>query len=209
MKQLQCILLVCLCGFCSCNSPFTPRPKGYFAIDLPTKEYRLFDSVGFPYTFEYPVYASVTPGSDSTTPHPFWINLDFTALKSRIYISYKAINGQSVYKVKTPSGYRDSIVQNNFEQLREEAYKLTYKHSVRASGIVDSFFTNPNGISGVFFYVTGNAATSKQFFASDTTRHFLRAALYFDATPNEDSLSLTSEFIARDMRHLIATLRWK
>ncbi|MFN5479450.1 MAG: hypothetical protein ACK43J_03535 [Chitinophagaceae bacterium] len=207
--QLVSAMLVTIMLSIGCNTPFTPRPKGYFTVDLPEKEYRVFDSAGFPYSFEYPTYATIVPESDSASQQPYWINIDFKEFNGRIYISYKPIQGQSIYKVKTSTGYRDSVVQNSFEQLREESYKLTYKHTVRASAIVDSFFTNPNGVSGIFFYVAGNAATSKQFFVTDTSRHFLRAALYFDATPNEDSLSMTSEFIARDMRHLINTFRWK
>jgi len=67
----------------------------------------------------------------------------------------------------------------------------------------------PHGIGGVFFNVGGNAATAKQFFVTDTTRHFLRGALYFDATPNEDSLRIVNNFLEVDMAHLINTFRWK
>jgi len=86
---------------------------------------------------------------------------------------------------------------------------MTYKHTIKASGIVDSAFVNPFGSGGVYFYVAGEAATSKQFYITDTGKHFLRAALYFDATPNEDSLSVVSSFLEKDMRHLISTLKWK
>jgi gliding motility-associated lipoprotein GldD len=61
----------------------------------------------------------------------------------------------------------------------------------------------------VFFNVGGNAATAKQFFVSDTTTHFLRGALYFDTTPNADSLNIVNDFLQEDMNHMINTLRWK
>ena len=67
----------------------------------------------------------------------------------------------------------------------------------------------PNGVTGVFFNVGGNAATGRQFYLTDTTRHFLRGALYFDATPNEDSLSVVNRFLVEDMRHLINSFKWK
>lgn len=67
----------------------------------------------------------------------------------------------------------------------------------------------PNGIGGVFFNVGGNAATAKQFFVTDTTRNFLRGALYFDSAPNEDSLGIVNLFLQKDMAHLINTFRWK
>jgi hypothetical protein len=57
----------CMCRFnlflVACNSTFTPKPKGYFKIDLPKKEYKIFNQPGYPYTFEYPVYAEVVKDS--------------------------------------------------------------------------------------------------------------------------------------------------
>lgn len=192
----------------SCNSHFTPKPKGYFRIGLPVHAYQRFDEPGFPYSFEYPVYAEITKEADTTGNNPFWININFKDFNGRIYLSYKSIYGRSVYKIKTDEGYRDSIAVNNFENLREEAYKMTYKHTIKASGIVDSFFTSAAG-SGVYFYVAGEAATSKQFYVSDSSKHFLRGALYFDASPNEDSLSVVSNFLESDIRHMLKTLKWK
>ena len=86
---------------------------------------------------------------------------------------------------------------------------MTFKHTVKASSIDDSAMHTPNGISGVFFKVGGNAATAKQFFVTDTTRNFLRGALYFDTAPNEDSLKNVNTFLQEDMNHLINTFRWK
>jgi gliding motility-associated lipoprotein GldD len=67
----------------------------------------------------------------------------------------------------------------------------------------------PNGITGIFFKVGGNAATARQFFVTDSTKHFLRGALYFDSTPNADSLGVVNDFLEADMKHLINTLQWK
>ncbi|MGZ5253868.1 MAG: hypothetical protein ACXWV4_05830 [Flavitalea sp.] len=44
---------------------------------------------------------------------------------------------------------------------------------------------------------------------TDTTNHFIRGALYFDASPNADSLSVVNRFLEEDMKHLINTFRWK
>jgi len=202
------LFLIGLTLLIACNSAYTPRPKGYFRIDLPEHSYRTFDSAGFPYSFEYPAYAEIV-SADSVGNDPYWLNIEIPSLHGRIYVSYKPVNGYSTLKVNTAGGYRDSLVKNSFERLREEAYTMTYKHTIKASGIVDSAFVNPFGSGGVYFYVAGEAATSKQFYITDTGKHFLRAALYFDATPNEDSLSVVSSFLEKDMRHLISTLKWK
>jgi gliding motility-associated lipoprotein GldD len=193
----------------ACNSGYTPKPRSYFKIDLPQRAYKEFNDPGYPYAFEYPVYASISKEADSTGNNPFWINVNFDQFQGRIYLSYKSITGSSVYKIKTSSGYKDSVVENSFESLREEAYKMTYKHTIKASGIIDSAFATANGSTGVYFYVAGEAATSKQFYVADTARHFLRGALYFDASPNADSISVVSDFLEEDIKHLLKTLRWK
>jgi gliding motility-associated lipoprotein GldD len=91
-----------------------------------------------------------------------------------------------------------------------DAYTLSYKqHTYRASAIQPEPFTTASGIEGVFFTLKGNAATSSQFFATDTVKHFLRGALYFNVTPNEDSLAPVTNFLREDLRHLINTLHWK
>ncbi|HEV9036471.1 MAG TPA: hypothetical protein VGQ51_07625, partial [Puia sp.] len=94
-------------------------------------------------------------------------------------------------------------------KLRDDAFKMTFKHSVKASSIDQTVIQTPNGVGGIFFHVGGNAATANQFFLTDTTRHFLRGALYFDTTPNEDSLGIVNSFLEKDMEHLINTFRWK
>jgi gliding motility-associated lipoprotein GldD len=78
-----------------------------------------------------------------------------------------------------------------------------------ATGIVDSQMVTPNGVEGIYFSLGGNTATANQFFLSDSVTHFLRGALYFDAAPNEDSLSIVNEFLKKDLQHLINTLKWQ
>ena len=179
-----------------CNSNYTFKKRGYFKIDFPKKEYRLFEQPGYPYSFEYPVYANVV--KDSTffgdeTENPWWVNIDVPGLGGRVYISYKEIGEK-----------------NKFDTLVSHAFKLTYmKHSDIASGRDDSLMRTANGAEGYFFKLYGNTATANQFFLTDSTRHFLRGALYFDAAPNEDSLSIVNDFLKQDMFHLIKTLKWK
>ncbi|MEO8765065.1 MAG: hypothetical protein ABI416_12290 [Ginsengibacter sp.] len=204
-------LLSLLCG--ACNSTYTTKKKGYFQFDFPKREYVKFDKAGFPYSFEYPVYASISRDSsylDSSPENPFWLNIDFPSFNGKIFISYKIIGGTSVYKVKNAEGkYRDSLGTNVFQNMVNDSYNLTYKNDIKANSIEDSVMHTPHNITGIFFRLSGNVATAKQFFLSDTLHHFIRGALYFDATPNEDSLRPVNDFLQEDMKHIINTLQWK
>lgn len=178
----------------SCNSGYTIKQTGYYRIDFPSHEYKIFDQPGYPYTFEYPVYGTVVQDTsffEAKPENPFWVNIDFPQFHGKIYISYKEVK------------------RSDFNKLINDAFNLTYKHSTKATEIRDSLMITPKGVSGVFFKVGGNAATANQFFVTDSVNHFLRGALYFDATPNEDSLAIVNDFLQVDMKHLINTLQWK
>ncbi len=177
-----------------CNSSYVPRPTGYFKIDFPQKQYRQFNEPGFPYSFEYPAYATIQRDSSffgDATENPWWINVEFPQFNSRIYISYKEIGKYTL------------------DKLLNDAFNLTNKQSVKATYINDSAIATPNNIHGMFFKVSGNVATANQFFLTDSTKHFLRGALYFDAAPNQDSLKPVNDFLVADMQHLINTFKWR
>ena len=189
---LCCVYLLMI----SCNSDYSVgKKKGYFHINFPEKKYQPFDQPGYPYTFEYPVYANVTKDSTffNDKAGDWWINIDVPQFNGRIYISYKKIGDN-----------------NSFDSLVRDGFKMAYKQHVDVStGINDSLMQTPNGVEGVYFSLGGNTATANQFFLTDSTKHFLRGALYFDAAPNADSLGIVNEFLKKDVQHLINTLQWK
>lgn len=193
--QLLC-LVSCALYLIACNSTYTQgKKKGYFAIDFPEKKYQVFNQPGYPYTFEYPVYSSIIKDTIffDDKAGDWWINIDIPRFGGRIHVSYKPINAQ-----------------NNFDSLVRDGFKMAYKQHVNmATGINDSLMKTPNGVEGIYFSLGGNTATANQFFLTDSTRHFLRGALYFNAAPNADSLSIVNEFLKKDLQHLINTLQWK
>jgi len=210
---LLLVVVTLLSILAGCNNTYLPKPRGYFKIGFPERAYQKFDQPEFPYSFEYPVYADIVKDSsffEAKPENPFWINVDFPRFQGRIYISYNRIGGKTLFKVKNKQGvYADSAGVNSFERLMKGSYELTFKHTYKASSIEDSVFRTQNGVEGIYFTIGGNAATSNQFLVTDTVKHFLRGALYFDATPNEDSLSVVNHFLEQDMKHLINSLRWK
>lgn len=196
----------------ACNDTYTTKKRGYYRIDFPEKKYQPFNDAGFPYSFEYPVYGKILRDSTFFENNPddkYWVNVDFPDFNARLFLSYKIIGGNSVYKIKGSDGqYRDSIGRNDFDKLVNDAYNLTSKNEIIASSIRDSLFVTKNGVSGVLFKVGGNVATGRQFFLTDTTKNYLRGALYFNATPNADSTKPVQEFLQKDIEHLINSFKW-
>ena len=47
-----------------------------------------------------------------------------------------------------------------------------------------------------------------QFYATDSTNHFFRGALYFRTSLKNDSLKPVIEYISYDIVHILNTLDW-
>jgi len=174
----------------SCNSHYTPKPRGYFRIDLPQHQYQKFDST-FPYRFDYPVYARIT--DDRNAPQQkYWIDIRYPQYKATLHISYK-------------------VVKHNLRKYLEDSRKLVVKHIAKASAINDSLIIDPQRkLYGMTYDIEGNGVASPyQFILTDSSRNFLRGSLYFYVVPNNDSLEPVIQFIKDDIRHLIQTFHWK
>ena len=185
---VNCILLTV---FVSCDDKtYQPKPKGYFRIDLPEKEYVSLDSMKY-YSFEHPVYSKITP--DYLSPEEKeWVNVEFPSFKGTIHISYKNVD-------------------NNIEKYLEDSYYMMTKHISRAMGIRDSVVANPERkVYGLVYFLEGEGVASPlQFYLTDSVNHFLRGSLYFNVKTNNDSLAPVIDFITDDIRHLIETVKWK
>jgi gliding motility-associated lipoprotein GldD len=184
------LLAIALFLITGCDHTYTPKPRGYFRIDLPEKQYVKFDTT-YPYTFEYPSYAKIL-FDNRPTSEPYWINIDYPKFKGRIHISYKPVHG-------------------NLVEYLEDARTFVLKHIPKADAIDDSLIYRPQDhVYGLIYYIGGTGAASPcQFFVTDSSSHFLRAALYFNVSPNNDSLAPVIQFIESDIRHMIETFRWK
>ena len=176
--------------FFSCQDSYVPKPRGYYRIELPAKEYRLFDTT-FPYTFEYPVYSKIVRDS-SRIAEPYWINIVYYSFNAQLHISYK-------------------LVKDNLAVYLNDAHTLVHKHIPKANAITQRAYENPRDkVYGLVYEIKGSdAASSYQFYLTDSTRNFLRGALYFNLVPNNDSLAPVISFLKKDIEHMIETFRWK
>jgi gliding motility-associated lipoprotein GldD len=174
----------------SCGGDYVPKPSGYFRIDLPEKKYQQLDSV-LPFAFEYPVYARIV--HDPQAPNePDWINVDFPEFRGRIHLTYRKIN-------------------NNLAKFLEDSRTMAMKHMSKSTGISEQVVNNPGKkVYGLVYMISGSSAASTyQFYLTDSTRNFVRGALYFSVAPNNDSLAPVISFVQDDIRHLVETFRWK
>lgn len=182
------MLLFAVISIVSCTNRGAPKPRGHFRIDLPEKMYTTYDSV-CPFTFEYPVYGNIA--ADPESSEPCWFNIEFPQYRGKIYLSYKKVN-------------------NNIGLLIDDAHKLAYKHTVKAEAIEESYWDNrEKNVYGTVYIIEGNAASSVQFYVTDSISNYLRGSLYFDSQPDKDSLAPVIDFFRADVIHLVETLEWK
>lgn len=187
------ILTIVIMSSCFSEDETTPKPKTYFRIDVPKPSYKVFDSLNTNYSFEYPNYGMVEPVK-SKFDSKNWLNINFPTYGCKLYISYKGLS-----KAVT----LDSLINDSYTFLEE--------HKKFSSGIVERAYVNKdNNTYGYVFEIKGNdVASTYQFYLTDSTKHFLRGALYFDFKPNNDSLAPIITRLTSDLDHLINTFNWK
>jgi gliding motility-associated lipoprotein GldD len=182
-------LITAILIMASCGPTPVPKPRAFFRIDLPEKEYQEFNE-NYPYSFEYPVYAIVKT-DPSPQAEPWWINIDIPEFKASIHLSYKKVD-------------------NNLAEYLDDTHKLLTRHIAKATGIREDMVANTDeNVYGIIYHIRGvGVASTCQFFVTDSTNHFLRGALYFNVVPNNDSLAPVIEFLKEDIQHLVTTLQW-
>ena len=195
MKNRLSVLLVALAIAiiaisCDREPNYLPKPRGYFRIDLPEKTYTKVDTIER-YSFECPQYAQVTP--DPYSPdEKNWVNIEMPQFKGSIHITHKPVDG-------------------NLSEYLEDVHTMVTKHLQKANGVRDSLIVNEeHNVYGLFIEMDGKGvATPMQFYLTDSTKNFVRGALYFNFKPDNDSMQPVINFIRQDIDHLINTLEWK
>ena len=186
---------LCLCVGCQPDQAPIPKPRGYPKVIYPKKAYQPFDAEYCAFHFEYPVYASIqqdTTFFNERPNHPCWFDVVIPAFDARLHCSYYPIQNN-----------------NDFEKLRADAFHMVNKHNMKASYIDEFPVRKPNNVNGFVFNIEGPAASPFQFYLSDSTKHFVRGALYFNTQVQPDSLAPVFDFVKADIMHLVNTLEWK
>ena len=190
ITPLVALALVLVAISCDNDDSYLPKPRGYFRIDLPEKAYTKVDTIER-YSFECPNYAFIT--HDRYSPdEKNWVNIEMPQFKGSIHLTHKPVD-------------------NNLGEYLEDVHTMVTKHLQKANGVRDSLIVNEeHNIYGLFIEMDGKGvATPMQFYLTDSTKNFVRGALYFNFQPNNDSMQPVINFIRQDIEHLINTFEWK
>lgn len=185
MKNTLYLLFFAI-GLASCGSDPVARPNGYMRIGLPNNEYSDLRLEGCSFESTMNQEAKILYKDSANC----WIDLVYPSIRSTIQLTYKPVSG-------------------NLEELFRDAQKLAYKHTVKASGMREQFFAyDSTKVYGMYYEMSGASAATTQFYATDSTNHFLRGVLYHYSAPNPDSLAPVTAFMREEMLELIANLSW-
>lgn len=171
----------------SCESDevdFYPKPYGYLRLDFPERVYSQYEG-NCPYSFEIPEYFEIYDTTENCNK-----DISISRFNASMFLTYIPI---------------DTNLNMNIEYSR----KLVYDHSIKADEIKEATIQNQNSTAfGMKYKIVGNAASPYQFYMTDSSNHFLRGALYFNAKPNYDSLRPTLEYVLEDIDHMLQTMKW-
>jgi gliding motility-associated lipoprotein GldD len=192
-----CIVGLLLLAACGNNHDYSPKPRGFFRIEVPKKSYRDYVS-DYPFTFKYPTYAVMEKDTQTHIPAKMLnmnalLNMNFPQFDGTLHLSYETITSKKV-----------------FDELVEDAHRFAFKNTVKASDIDQGTISIPkNKVYGIYYTIGGNAASSVQFFLTDSVKNYLRGALYFNTEPRLDSIQPVLNFVKQDINVMIGSFRWK
>ncbi|HBK84145.1 MAG TPA: gliding motility lipoprotein GldD [Flavobacterium sp.] len=169
----------------SCTTNVVPRPTSQLRLEYPEPVYNKKAS-------QYPFSLEINDFSTIQSKENGGIEVHYPKMKATVYLSYKPI-------------------RNDLEKLLTDAQKLTYKlHVMKADEIIEQPFINPDKkVYGMFYSVGGDAASNALFYATDSTKNFVTASVYFYAKPNFDSILPATNYIANDMKKMLETIKWE
>jgi gliding motility-associated lipoprotein GldD len=190
IKIIFAVLILLGMISCSNNSDYVPKQKGYNRIDLPKHEYVQLTE-DHPYTFQYSKNAVVLKDTNGLV-EPHWIHVYYPQFKASIEITYK------------------SLSNNNYKQLINDVNRLTAKHQVKASAIEEKIiYRKTDGRKSYLYELHGEVPSPFQFHITDSTKHFLSGALYFETATQNDSLAPVIDYMKEEILNMMNTVEWK
>lgn len=173
------------------EEPNSAKPQGYFRIATPNPEYMVWDSI-LPFTFEYNKMAQFSIVKKEN--NNYWMDL--------YYPQYNASLKMTLVELK--NDLREHVVN-------EEKMLMFHVEKRKADDIEYSIINDPKQrMYGQMFEIFGKeAATPLKFWVTDSLDYYVRATLYFNFVPNNDSLEPVIQYLKSDVLQMIDTWEWK
>ena len=181
--MMALIPLLFILSLSSCDQDYVPKPRGDISeLLFRKKAYTTFSPRNLSFSIWHSGIFWNSKRSLTQKLNPAGWILNSPKFKATVYLSYKDVKG--------------------FEQIHWRQPITFFKHISKASGIEEAnisirFIGIRNKLPG-----KRNAASSYQFFLTDSTHHFLRGSLYFYAILNLDSLAPVNDFITKTLNIL-------
>ncbi len=168
--------------FWGCKQEVLPKPKAFLRLEYPEAKTATLQTDHF--RFQYNRMAQIKEKKAQS------LILDYPGMKGTIFVNYKPVSG-------------------NLIKLLGDAQKFSYEHVVKADAIEPKIFENPKDrVYGMFYAVSGDAASQAQFYVTDSIHHFVTGSLYFYAKPHYDSIYPAAVYLQNDILTIMETLRW-
>ena len=194
MRFIVLAFIIVVMFSCGSEQVHTPKPRMYPRVIYPDQSYDKFALDVCNFTFDKPAYATVKTGISffgEKSSHPCWFDLELEALKGSIHFSYNPIGGE-----------------NSLDKLVSDAFRIAEQHNSKAEYREELLIENPKGVNGLQFNLEGPVASPINFFLTDTTDHFVRASLYFNAAVDPDSIAPILKFVSKDIQKIIESFEW-
>src|SRR5690606_20535142 len=178
----------------SCGEHVVPKPNAYLRLEYPEAKY-VASQCEAPFSLEVNQLATkITAKTISSTTESYGVNIEYPSLKGTIFLTYKSIDNNP----------------DNLMAFLRDAQKFTTEHMIKADEIpVYPYENNEKKVYGMFSELKGDVASPAQFYVTDSINHFLTGSLYFYAKPNYDSILPAANYLGKDIKHIMETVKWK
>ncbi len=189
--SLVALILLSACG----EVDYTPKPRLFPKVVFPEHDYKAFDANYCAFTFQQPTYTEIqqdTTFFEDRPKDPCWFDIVYPQFDTKLHCTYQPITKDK-----------------SLTDLVAESITMVEEHVVKAEYIDEKAIRKADAnLYGMTFDLEGPVATHFQFYLTDSSKHFLRGALYTYARPNPDSLRPVVQFIKEDVYQMINTLEW-
>jgi gliding motility-associated lipoprotein GldD len=181
-------LILFLLPLVACQMDYAPKPLAYNRIDIPKNIDH--SAVDTPKHWKSYLYSGAQVKNDRKNDR--WNTIIFPKYNAELFLTYFPIS--------------DTL---GLETLLEEMHQLSFDHQQKANAIEVNPKELNNGNLILEYKIKGDAATAYQFCITDSSRNYLRGALYFRNTPNYDSTLPVLSFIEQELSLFMDSLEWK